>query len=201
MGEQVLQPSSRAMSITQAPSTRPTSCGSTTFDSATPGAGAFGGHSKPTQQHVASTEPAILWFSQPLHHTPPEVTSVILQARQCSMFRSKAFFHPGSVLFSSPLAGDHTDEGQRGTGLDAEESRLIRNSGAQPMGQSVICLKWLCLKCSVTALDGASSLASLGSPLLICQLGMTMSITNQEVAPRESAETQHTYSIRIKLPS
>lgn len=148
VGEQVLQPSSRAMSITQAPSTRPTSCGSTTFDSATPGAGTFGGHSTPTQQHVVSTEPAILWFSQPLHHTPPEVTSVILQARQCIMFQSKAFFHPGSVLFSSPLAGDHTDEGQRGTGIGAEESRLIRNSGAQPMGQSVMAVFKVLRDCS-----------------------------------------------------
>lgn len=112
--------------------------GSTTFDSATPGTGAFGGHSTPSQQHVVSTEPAILWLSQPLYHTPPEVISVILQARQCIMSWSKTFFHPGSVLFSSPLAGDHTDEGQRGTRLGAEESRRIRNCGAQPMGQSVL---------------------------------------------------------------
>lgn len=126
------------MSITQAPSTRPTSCGSTTFDSATPRTGAFGGHSTHTQQRVVSTEPAILWLSQPLYHTPPEVISVILQAGQRIMFRSKAFFHPGSVLFSSPLAGDHTDEGQRGPGLGAEESRLIQNRGAQPMGQSLM---------------------------------------------------------------
>lgn len=67
------------------------------------------------------------------------------------MFHSKAVFHPGSVLSSSPLAGDHTDQGQRGTRLGPEESRLIRNCGSQPMGQSVMpvckelfaCFGWL----------------------------------------------------------